>query len=94
VGSQIEQVRRRIADRLADALRRRGISAEVLAELSGVPVGAVESLIRAESDLSVGALYRLAGALETRPSELLRGIEWRPDGIGGGRFVLEDEEPG
>ena len=86
------QVRRRVADLVATAQRRRAVSAVELAELSGVALVEVERLMHAEADLRLDVIYRIAGVLEVKPSDLLQGIEWVPDGTGDGRFRLDEEE--
>jgi transcriptional regulator with XRE-family HTH domain len=89
---------RSVSVRIARVVHRlredRRLSTEELATRSGVDLDELEAFFGAEGDIGLDAVYRLAGALGVPPRHLLDGIEWIPDGKGGGAFRVEDPEDG
>jgi transcriptional regulator with XRE-family HTH domain len=81
---------RRLAANLARLMRRRRTSAWALAERSGLALRRVEDIAAGAAEPDVGELFLLAGALEVDPSVLLEGIEWIPDGRGGGAYRIRE----
>jgi transcriptional regulator with XRE-family HTH domain len=94
VGGQTHHALARIAGAIVRAQEARGLSIAELASRSTVGRAELESILRGESDLCLDTIYLLAGSLEVRPAQLLEGIEWIPDGSGGGEFRVADLEGG
>jgi transcriptional regulator with XRE-family HTH domain len=94
VVGKAQHVRARIAGAIVRAQEARGLSTAELASRSTVERVRLESILRGETDLCLDTIYLLAGSLEVRPAQLLEGIEWIPDGKGGGEFQVEDLERG
>jgi hypothetical protein len=88
---EISQVLRQIGLAVKEAQRLQGISDDKLSQRSTVSLEDL-ALIRSgeKRDLPLHEVYLIAGALKVRPSQLLRGIEWVPDGHGGGTFYVAD----
>ena len=76
--------------RLIACRTRAGLSQEQLGHRTSLPKEKVISLERGEREPSLGEVARLAPALSTSINDLLDGIEWEPEGHGGGRFKLPD----
>jgi transcriptional regulator with XRE-family HTH domain len=81
---------RRVLERIGNAVERvrqsRGLSSADLAERSSLSLPEIEAVLGGEKDVSLYVIFRLAGALEVTPAELLQGIEWIPDEEDGGGF--------
>jgi transcriptional regulator with XRE-family HTH domain len=89
VADQTQQALARIAGAIVRAKEARGLSTAELASRSTVERADLESILVGEADLRLHTIYLLAGALGVKPAQLLRGIEWIPDGSGDGRFRVE-----
>jgi transcriptional regulator with XRE-family HTH domain len=89
VDDETRAVLERIAGAVARAQRSGGLSTEELAARSTVAQSELEEILRGEADVALHTIYLLAGALGIRPAELLQGIEWVPDGSGGGEYRLD-----
>jgi transcriptional regulator with XRE-family HTH domain len=70
-----------------EALRHeRGLTVAELAARAEVDRALLESLGDEVPDLGISVFARLAAALGVEPDDLLEGIEWIPDGRGGGEY--------
>lgn len=67
--------RKRLAQRVRLLRTNRGWSQEVLAELSGLNRSYIGAVERAEHNIGLDNIERIAAALETRVAELLEGID-------------------
>lgn len=65
----------RLAANVRAAIEAAGISQRRLSELSGVDLAHINRIAAGRRDPSTRILVRLARALRTTPSELLRGVE-------------------
>jgi transcriptional regulator with XRE-family HTH domain len=63
-----------------------GLSVVELAEVSGVRRIELERFLRGDEDVRLDVIDRLAKALGVQPGQLFSGVEWVPDGRGGGDF--------
>jgi transcriptional regulator with XRE-family HTH domain len=63
-----------------------GLSVVELAEVSGVCPTDLERFLRGDEDVRLDVIDRLAKALGVSPGQLFSGVEWVPDGRGGGHF--------
>jgi transcriptional regulator with XRE-family HTH domain len=72
--------------------RERGLTVEELASRADVDPPLLESLAEGAPDVGISAFARLAAALGVEPSDLLEGIEWVPDGRGGGEYRVAGVE--
>lgn len=72
----------RFAENVRRLRRRAGISAEELADRTGLARGHVGSIENGRTEPRLGTLIKLVGALRTTPDEILDGIAWRPGGEG------------
>jgi transcriptional regulator with XRE-family HTH domain len=79
--ARVEALRRGKAWTIGDLAERAEISPELL-----------ECFLADTPDVGVSVILRLAGALGVEPEELLRGIEWVPDGRGGGEYRVGDPD--
>ena len=70
--------RKRLAQRVRLMRTRRGWSQEVLAELSGLNRSYIGAVERAEHNIGLDNIERIAGALETGLPELLDGLAQTP----------------
>lgn len=76
-----------------EALRRaRAWTIDDLAERAEISLELLERFLADTPDVGVSVVLRLAGALGVEPDELLRGIEWIPDGRGGGGYRVGDPD--
>jgi transcriptional regulator with XRE-family HTH domain len=75
-----------VIERIERIRRELGLTVEDLADRSKVDRSTLDSLLRERSDVDVSVFGRLAEALGVDPGELLEGIEWVPDGHGGGEY--------
>jgi len=75
---------------LVDYRRRARVSQKELIFRAALHGGKISSLERGKREPSLDEVLRLASALSISIKDLLRGIEWKPDGCGGGRFELPD----
>jgi hypothetical protein len=87
---EAKPLREGIAANLVRVMRRRRVSPRRLAERSLLEVEQVVAFLAGVEEPRVDAVFLLAGALEVEPAVLLEGIEWVPDGRGGGRFRIRD----
>lgn len=67
--------RKRLAQRVRLLRTNRGWSQEVLAELSGLNRSYIGAVERAEHNIGLDNIERIAAALETRVADLLEGVE-------------------
>ncbi|HEX4305565.1 MAG TPA: helix-turn-helix transcriptional regulator [Solirubrobacterales bacterium] len=81
-----------LVGRIESLRRERGLTFEELATRADVDRPLLESLAGGAPDVGITVLVRLAGALGVDPSELLEGIDWVPDGRGGGEYRVADAE--
>lgn len=90
------EARERFVANVERLRRRKGMSAESLAERSGIDGSELAEILRADREPDYEAIARLAGALGVGPGELLEGIGWIPgDEVRPGRFEVEPSgEPG
>jgi transcriptional regulator with XRE-family HTH domain len=76
-----------------EALRLgRGWTIGELAEHAEMAPEYLERFLADTPDVGVSVILRLSGALEVEPEDLLGGIEWAPDGRGGGEYRILDSE--
>jgi transcriptional regulator with XRE-family HTH domain len=84
------EARERFAANVERLRRRKGMSAESLAERSGIDAGELDEILRADREPGYEAIARLSGALGVEPEELFEGIGWIPgDEVRPGRFEVE-----
>jgi transcriptional regulator with XRE-family HTH domain len=70
-----------------EALRvGRALSIDELAERAEMAPEYLERFLADTPDIGISAILRLSTALMVEPDELLGGIEWLPDGHGGGEY--------
>jgi transcriptional regulator with XRE-family HTH domain len=75
-----------------EALRqKRDWSIEDLARRAEMSPDDLRGFLAETPDVGVSAILRLAGALAVEPGELLGGIEWTPDGSGGGEYRVHPD---
>lgn len=70
--------------------RRAGLVQGELAYRASMHRSEISMFERGEREPRLRSVVRLASALSAAVDDLLRGIEWKPDGCGGGRFELPD----
>jgi transcriptional regulator with XRE-family HTH domain len=75
-----------LVGRIEGMRRERGLTIEELAARAEVDRTVLDSLAEGTPDVGVSALIRVAAALDVDPGDLLEGIEWVPDGRGGGDY--------
>lgn len=68
------------------------MTVEDLAARASVDRALLESFADGVPDVGVWVFGRLAAALDVDPEELFDGIEWIPDGRGGGEYRVEDPD--
>jgi transcriptional regulator with XRE-family HTH domain len=86
MADETRNARAALAQRI-DRLRcQRGWTIEELADRVECDPAQLRSLLDNFPDVGVSVIIRLAGALEVGPEDLLDGIEWLPDGKGGGEY--------
>jgi transcriptional regulator with XRE-family HTH domain len=78
-----------IARAAVQAQRSRGESMGKLAQRSGIEQSRLRRILEGKEDLQIDTVFLLASALEITPATLLQGVEWIPDGRGGGCFEIE-----
>ena len=76
--------RKRLAQRVRLLRTDRGWSQEVLAELSGLNRSYIGAVERAEHNIGLDNIERIATALETRVTNLLDGVDAREHGFSPG----------
>jgi transcriptional regulator with XRE-family HTH domain len=79
-----------LSDRIEGLRRARGLTVAQLAERADLDPAGLESMLAEMPDLGVSSLGRLAAALGVSAGDLLEGIEWVPDGHGGGEYRVAD----
>lgn len=90
-----ESFRREAGEALIANLKRlrekSGLSQEELSVKASLIRNHVGKIEKGRMFPELDTVYRLAGALEVEPGELLAGIYWRPDDTdaGGGRATVE-----
>ncbi|WP_263357380.1 helix-turn-helix domain-containing protein [Acidicapsa ligni] len=65
----------RLGKRIKDLRRKKGWRQIDLAEHSGIGKNHISTIERGERELGLMSLEAIAGALEIKPSDLLKGIE-------------------
>ncbi|HEX3736059.1 MAG TPA: helix-turn-helix transcriptional regulator [Solirubrobacterales bacterium] len=83
-------VSERFGENLLRVRQARKLSQEGLAAQAGIHRTQITLLESGRREPRLLTIVRLAGALEVEVSMLLEGITWRPDGPGGGEFVVTD----
>lgn len=73
-----EQIAIRFGRNLRAERDRLSLTQARLAELAGLDLAAIERLENGTRTAGVDTMFRLVGALGTRPAVLLRGIGWDP----------------
>jgi transcriptional regulator with XRE-family HTH domain len=81
-----------LVGRIESLRREQGLTFEELATRADVDRPLLESLAEGAPDVGISVLVRLAGALGVDPGELLEGIDWVPDGQGGGEYRVAGAE--
>jgi len=89
-----EDPRRHFADKLVRLQRIRGLSDQALAARAKLDQRELDQILRADTEVPLDSILLLAGALEVEPADLLDGLEWCPDGEGGGEYRIEDSAGG
>jgi hypothetical protein len=79
-----------LVSRILRLREQSGLSIERLGELSMLDRGQVERILDGTEEISIDVVFLLAGALGVEPSTLLEGVEWIPDGKGGGQYRVPD----
>jgi transcriptional regulator with XRE-family HTH domain len=85
------EARDRLGANIEDLRRRRGLSVEALAERSQLPPDDLARILSGEAEARASTIYLLAGALDSAPDELFRGVAWAPPADGGAGFVVDDD---
>lgn len=67
-----------------------GCSTGELAARSQIEEAELEAILRGDAEADVDSTYRLAGSLNVSPGTLYEGVEWVPDGEGGGVYRVDD----
>jgi transcriptional regulator with XRE-family HTH domain len=76
-----------------EALRREhDLSIDDLARRAEMSPDDLRGFLAETPDIGVSAILRLAGALGVEPGELVGGIEWAPDGRGGGEYRVQGDQ--
>jgi transcriptional regulator with XRE-family HTH domain len=86
-----EEARSRFVANVERLRRRAGISVAELVERSELDRDTVEKLLRGEAEPHLDTIYLIAGALGVDAASLFEGVEWIPDGHGGGEYRFHDE---
>jgi transcriptional regulator with XRE-family HTH domain len=79
-----------LVSRILRLREQSGLSIERLGELSMLDRGRLERILDGTEEISIDMVFLLAGALGVEPSTLLEGVEWIPDGKGGGQYRVPD----
>jgi transcriptional regulator with XRE-family HTH domain len=74
------EARERFAANVERLRRRKGMSAESLAERSGIDAGELDEILRADREPDYEAIARLSGAFGVDPGKLFEGIGRIPGG--------------
>jgi transcriptional regulator with XRE-family HTH domain len=82
----VPEPRRQLALNLRRAMAEKGVSVTEVAARADIYRTHLSLILRGERTVQLDTLVKLAGALEISPRDLLAGIEWVPDGKGGGEF--------
>jgi transcriptional regulator with XRE-family HTH domain len=75
-----------LVGRIERLRRERGLTVAELAARADLDRALLESFSDEVPDVGISVFGRLATALGVEPDELLEGIEWVPDGRGGGEY--------
>jgi transcriptional regulator with XRE-family HTH domain len=67
-------------------IAERGLTAAELAARADIHRSHLTLILGGERMVQLDTLVKLAGALGVSPAELLAGVSWVSDGIGGGEF--------
>lgn len=70
--------------------RRAGFLQEELAFRASMHRSEISMFEWGEREPRLSSVVRLASALSVSVEDLLDGIDWKPDGLGGGSFGLQD----
>jgi transcriptional regulator with XRE-family HTH domain len=81
-----------LASRIARSWESDGMSIDELARRALLEVGQVERILTGAETISFDQVVLLAGALGIRLPSLMAGIEWVPDGKGGGWYRIPSVE--
>jgi transcriptional regulator with XRE-family HTH domain len=81
-----------LTSRIARLWKSDGMSVDELAGRALLEVGQVERILTGIEAVSFDQLVLLAGALGIEAQALMGGIEWVPDGRGGGRYRVSRAE--
>lgn len=81
----------RFAANLGRAMAEKGLSVEQVADRAEIHTGHLCLILRGKRMVQLDTLVKLAGALDLPPERLLEGVEWVPDGRGGGEFRSRPE---
>jgi transcriptional regulator with XRE-family HTH domain len=92
MADETRDARAALSRRIERLRQERGWTIDELAEYADCEPAQLRSLLDRFSDVSVFVIVRLASALEVGAEAILDGIEWIPDGKGGGEFRVEDLE--
>lgn len=90
MADETRDARATLARRIERLRCERGWTVGDLAERAECDPALLRSLPDGLPDVGVSVIIRLAGALGVGPDDLLDGIEWLPDGEGGGEYRLDD----
>jgi transcriptional regulator with XRE-family HTH domain len=81
---------RQLAANVRRSMEWEGLSVAEVGRRAEMHRAHVNAILRGERMVRLDTLIKLAGALEVPPERLLEGVEWVPDGEGGGEFRLEE----
>lgn len=90
----IAEPTRQVVANLESLLARCGLTPAEVAARAEVHSSHLHLIRSGERMVQLDTLIKLAGALGVAPERLLTGVEWVPDGRGGGKFEVRDEETG
>jgi transcriptional regulator with XRE-family HTH domain len=84
---------RQFVSNLSREIARRGLPPVEIAARAEIHRSHLVLILAGERMVQLDTLVKLAGALEVPPERLLEGVEWVPDGRGGGDFRPRPEAP-
>jgi transcriptional regulator with XRE-family HTH domain len=80
-----------LASRIGQARETSGMSVEELARRALLKPERVKRILAGSETISFDQIILLAGALGVEPRSLFSGIEWVPDGEGGGEYRISED---
>lgn len=89
--SGVSEPTRQLVSNLGSQIARRGLSRAEVAARAEVKDSHLALILSGERNVQLDTLLKLAGAVDVAPERLLAGVEWIPDGRGGGRFELPEK---